>query len=69
MKRRDVVAHLLIHGCSLLREGARHSIFVNPSNNRISTVPRHAEVNDHLVVKICKDLDIPRPGARNGRPM
>lgn len=27
--------------------------------NRRSATPRHAEVNDNLVKKICKDLGIP----------
>jgi hypothetical protein len=30
MKRHDLVRHLEAHGCSLLREGRRHSVFVNP---------------------------------------
>jgi hypothetical protein len=38
--------------------GANHSIFVSPSR-RTSTVPRHAELNDDLAKKICKDLGIP----------
>ena len=29
---------------------------------KVSTVPRHREVNDDLAKKICKDLHIPRPG-------
>jgi mRNA interferase HicA len=34
----------------------------NPTKNRRSSVPRHAEVNDILARKICKDLEIPKPG-------
>jgi hypothetical protein len=29
MKRVDLVRHLEAHGCALLREGGRHSVFVN----------------------------------------
>jgi len=61
MKHRDMVRHLENHGCQLLREGARHSIYVNPATKRTSSVPRHTEVNDILARKICRDLGIPEP--------
>ncbi len=58
MKRKDLIKHLLRHGCIFIREGANHSVFFNPLLNRTSTVPRHAEINDWLAKKICKDLGI-----------
>jgi mRNA interferase HicA len=61
MKRRHLLKHLRTHGCELLREGRRHSVFWNPTNYQTTTVPRHAEVLDHLARKICKDLGIPVP--------
>ena len=61
MKRRDLVRHLEAHGCFLLREGGRHSIFVNPVTNATSAVPRHAEINEFLARKICRDLQVPEP--------
>ncbi len=61
MKRRDLLAHLSANGCYLLREGGSHSVYVNRANGRISTVPRHREVRDLLILKICRDLDIPTP--------
>jgi mRNA interferase HicA len=60
VKRRDLVEHLQRHGCRLLREGGHHSVFVNPNARKVSTVPRHREVNEDLARKICKDLDVPR---------
>lgn len=60
MKRRELIRHLKDHGCQLLREGGSHSWWHNPSQNRRSAVPRHSEINDHLIQKICKDLGIPR---------
>jgi predicted RNA binding protein YcfA (HicA-like mRNA interferase family) len=60
VKRRALIRHLEQNGCRLLREGGNHSIFVGP-NGRTSTVPRHAEINDDLAKKICKDLGIPEP--------
>lgn len=61
MKRRALIGHLLKHGCELAREGGSHSWWYNPVQNRRSAVPRHSEVNDKLVLKICKDLGIPKP--------
>lgn len=59
MKRRKLLDHLISHGCILIREGARHTVFHNPENKKTSTVPRHQEVNNYLARKICRDLDIP----------
>ena len=61
MKRREFLAHLHSHGCVLLREGAKHSVYHNPESRRSSTVPRHSEINDFLARKICRDLGIPEP--------
>lgn len=59
MKRRDLLNYIYKNGCVFIREGARHSVFFNPSTKRISTVPRHQEVNNFLTKKICRDLGIP----------
>ncbi len=61
MKRRDLLRHLTRQGCSVLREGARHSWWHNPALNRRSALPRHSEINDHLARNICSDLGIPPP--------
>ena len=61
MKRHEVIAHLRDHGCGLVREGANHSWWGNPANNQRSAVPRHSEIDDFLVRKICRDLGIPAP--------
>lgn len=58
MKRLDLIRHLERHGCALLREGGRHSVYVNRTTRKSSTVPRHREINDYLARKICKDLEI-----------
>lgn len=60
MKRRDFIRYLHQHGCELLREGASHSWWHNPTQNKRSAVPRHSEIDDNLIKKICKDLGIPR---------
>jgi predicted RNA binding protein YcfA (HicA-like mRNA interferase family) len=61
VKRHEVIRHLESHGCQLLREGGKHSVYFNPANNRTSAVPRHRELNDFIVRKICRDLGIPEP--------
>ncbi|MDX2227861.1 MAG: type II toxin-antitoxin system HicA family toxin [Verrucomicrobiae bacterium] len=53
--------HLESNGCPLKREGASHSIYWNPKTGRREPVPRHTEVPDLLVRKICKALEIPQP--------
>jgi predicted RNA binding protein YcfA (HicA-like mRNA interferase family) len=63
VKRLDFVRRLEAHGCVLLREGGKHSIYVNRAARKVSSVPRHREINDQLCRKICRDLQIPRPDA------
>jgi predicted RNA binding protein YcfA (HicA-like mRNA interferase family) len=63
VKRLGLIRHLEAHGCELLREGGNHSVYINRPGGRISTVPRHREMNDFLARKICRDLEIPRPDA------
>lgn len=36
-----MIQHLERHGCELLREGAKHSLYFNPANEQTSAVPRH----------------------------
>ncbi|MBI3086521.1 MAG: type II toxin-antitoxin system HicA family toxin [candidate division NC10 bacterium] len=61
MKRRVLLKHLVEHECQLVREGKKHSVYWNPTTRKTSTVPRHTEIDDWLLRKICKDLDIPNP--------
>jgi len=61
MKRIDLIRHLERYGVQLLREGGSHSVYVNRSADKTSTVPRHREINDFLAQKICKDLEAPKP--------
>jgi mRNA interferase HicA len=61
VKRRALLTHLSAHGCTLVREGAKHSWWGNPANGRRSAVPRHSEIDDLLARKICRDLGIAEP--------
>jgi predicted RNA binding protein YcfA (HicA-like mRNA interferase family) len=61
MKRRELVRYLQKHGCELLREGGKHTVFVNRAARKATTVPRHREINEYLARKICRDLEVPEP--------
>ncbi len=58
MKRQQLLKHLRAHGCEMLREGARHSWWINPKQNKRSAIPRHNEIKDILANKICRDLGV-----------
>ena len=57
--------HLRRYGCYVKREGARHTLIQNINNGMKETVPRHVEIDNVLVKKICKRLEIPSPFERS----
>jgi len=59
MKRNAFIKHLKANGCILVREGANHSLFINPDNRKKSTVGRHPELSNLMCKIICKQLEIP----------
>jgi mRNA interferase HicA len=61
VKRRALLNHLKEHGCEFLREGTRHTMYVNRPAARTSAVPRHSEITNNMARKICKDLGVPQP--------
>jgi len=61
VKRTALLRHLRRHGCVLLREGSRHSLWMNPANGAVQAIPRHVEIPDRLVARICDGLGVPRP--------
>lgn len=61
MKRQELIRHIEAHGCYLLRDRGKHSVYVNPANTQTSAVPRHREINDFLARKICRDPGVPEP--------
>jgi hypothetical protein len=46
-----------------VREGGRHTVYVNRAAQRSTSIPRHREINDLLARKICRDLQVPEPNA------
>ncbi|PLS85254.1 MAG: addiction module toxin, HicA family [Actinobacteria bacterium] len=61
MKRRALLNHLKAHGCEFLREGSRHTMYVNRAAARSSSIPRHPEITNNMARKICRDLGVPPP--------
>lgn len=61
MKRRQLLNHLKANGCEFLREGSRHTMYVNRPAARSTAVPRHNEITNNMAKKICRDLGIPPP--------
>ncbi|MEQ1896680.1 MAG: type II toxin-antitoxin system HicA family toxin [Vicinamibacterales bacterium] len=62
MKRSALLQHLRRHGCVLKREGAAHSLWTNPTNGVTEAVPRHTEISNVLIRKICRNLGVPPTG-------
>ena len=58
MKRESLIRHLRRHGCNLKREGRSHSIWTNPNTGQSEAIPRHVEIPDRLVKKICRGLSV-----------
>lgn len=61
MTLRDLERHLRRQGCVLFREGGAHTVWLNPSNRKITSVPRHREIKEGTARAICKQLEIPQP--------
>jgi predicted RNA binding protein YcfA (HicA-like mRNA interferase family) len=58
MKRKEFVHQLRKDGCILLRAGARHDIYINPSTGMKQPVPRHTEIDNNLAKHIRKYLGL-----------
>jgi len=58
MKRTALLKHLRRNGCFLKREGAAHALWCNPRTGWLEAVPRHTEIPDRLVRKICRNLAV-----------
>jgi len=54
MKKRELEKLLRIAGCYLKREGAAHSLWINPKTGVIEAVPRHSEIREPLAKKNIK---------------
>jgi mRNA interferase HicA len=60
VKRRELLAHLRKQECEFLREGAKHSWWVNSETGARSAVPRHPEISDVLCRRSVRTLECRR---------
>jgi mRNA interferase HicA len=60
VKRTQLERHLRSHGCWVLRDRGRHTIWGAPSGTR-APVPRHNELPAGTVRSVCRTLGIPEP--------
>ncbi|HZQ99407.1 MAG TPA: type II toxin-antitoxin system HicA family toxin [Chloroflexota bacterium] len=51
--------HLTAHGCVLVREGAKHSVWRNAATGQQSTIPRHRQIPLTTARAICQQLGVP----------
>ena len=58
MKRKEFIRQLMRDGCVLLRPGAKHDIYINPSTGEKQPVPRHTEIDNKLAKHIRKYLGL-----------
>ena len=61
MKRAKLIKHLESNGCEFDREGKKHTLYRNVPSKKMAAVPRHSDINENLVLRICKDLGITKP--------
>lgn len=63
MKRDVLIKHLQSYGCVLVREGKKHSLYKNLSNQKVAAVPRHSVIKDLMAKEICSELGVPKTGS------
>jgi len=56
MKRALLEKKLRMAGCYLKREGASHSLWINPKTGQIEAIPRHQDIKEPLANKIIKSM-------------
>jgi predicted RNA binding protein YcfA (HicA-like mRNA interferase family) len=61
MKRSRLICHLQKHGCIFICESGSHTIYKNPLNGKLTSIPRHREVKEFVAKKICDDLGVRHP--------
>lgn len=59
--RRDLERHLRRYGCSIVREGGKHSVWEKDETGKRATLPRHRKIPLGTARAICKQLGVPDP--------
>ena len=45
----------------MLREGSRHTLYVNRAEQKTAPIPRHQEVKTMVARQVCRLLRVPEP--------
>ena len=61
MKKRELEWHLLVHGCRLARQAAKHELWENPATGQRPTMPRRREIKTPTMRAICPQLGVSPP--------
>jgi len=56
MKRKALIRKITSIGCVLVRHGKKHDLYMNPKTGKKQPIPRHSEIDEHLVKHIIKEL-------------
>ena len=56
MKRPDLIRMIEAFGCVLIRHGAKHDWYRNPTTGISQPVPRHREIKETLAKHVIKML-------------
>jgi len=56
MKKFELIQKLNQHGAVLVRNGAKHDVYMQPRTNKEAAVPRHNEINEYTAKAILKKL-------------
>ncbi|HQU45040.1 MAG: addiction module toxin, HicA family [Planctomycetia bacterium 21-64-5] len=68
MKRVDLIAAIERLGCRLVRHGAKHDWYLNPTTGVTQPVPRHLEIKERLARHIIRVLANPPATTDGGDP-
>ena len=56
MKKFELIQKLNRQGAVLVRNGAKHDVYLQPRTNKEATVPRHNEISEYTAKAILKKL-------------
>lgn len=56
MRRVELIRRIETVGCILIRHGANHDLYANPTTGVIQPIPRHTEIKEFLARAIIRKL-------------
>jgi len=56
MKREKLLEKVIEVGAVFIRHGKKHDIYENPRTHELTSIPRHADINEYTAKGIIKKL-------------